>query len=45
MPSKISELKGKDFIKEEETRNELFKSHWLKYANKSREQVVEETYG
>jgi len=45
MPSKISELKGKDFIEEEETRNKSFKSHWSKYANKSREQVIEETYG
>jgi hypothetical protein len=44
MPSEISKLNGKEFDKEKETRNESFKSHWLNYANKSREQVIKETY-
>ena len=44
VPSKISEFRGKDFIKQSNNVNESFKLHWLKYANKSREQVVRETY-
>ncbi len=44
MPSEISKLNGEEFDKEKKTRNESFKSHWLNYANKSREQVIKETY-
>jgi len=44
VPSQISELRGDEFIKQSDGVNESFKSHWLKYADKTREQVVEETY-
>jgi hypothetical protein len=43
-PSKISEFRGEDFVKTSNDVNESFKSHWLKYANKTRRQVVRETY-
>ena len=43
-PSKISEFRGEDFVKTSNDVNESFKSHWLKYANKTRRQVVKETY-
>lgn len=44
VPSKIGELRGEDFIKELNKVNESFKLYWLKYINKTREQVIRETY-
>lgn len=43
-PSKIGELRDGEFNKQSNNVKESFKSHWLKYTNKSRKQIIEESY-